>query len=56
MIGSPVMFAGVDCFSGPFVANGAPASDKEFEFHVKMDRTSGGQLPKAKSDFQSYER
>jgi uncharacterized protein (DUF1330 family) len=30
--------------------NGAPAAHKEFGFHVKMDRTSGGRLPKAKSD------
>ena len=37
-------------FLWPFVANGAPAAHKEFGFHVKMDRTSGGRLPKAKSD------
>jgi hypothetical protein len=55
MIGLPVMFAGVDRFSGPLLPT-ARQPRKEFGFNVKMDRTSGGQLPKAKSDFQGYER
>jgi len=42
-------------FLWPFVASGVPAAGQEFGFLVKIDRTGGGQLPKAKSDFQSYE-
>ena len=44
-------------FLWPFVGNGGSGADPDhaFGFLVKMDRTGGGQLPAAKSDFQKSE-
>jgi hypothetical protein len=52
MIGLPVMFAGVDCFSGPLLPT-ARQPRKEFGFNVKMDRTSGGQLQRPNRTFRA---
>ncbi|WP_315827142.1 hypothetical protein [Bradyrhizobium sp. SZCCHNG3015] len=44
-------------FLWPFVSNGVSGTDPDhaFGFLVKMDRTGGGQLPAAKTDFQKSE-
>jgi hypothetical protein len=42
-------------FLWPVATNVAPDPDEQFAYLVKVDRTGGGQLPRQKSDFRTYQ-